>query len=354
MRRIFFSVVLCVLSACADGVSEFPVTAEDQAALSEDVTIVTLTPQNAQSLNRPAHRRAVSHIPGPVTWKYLVGRGDILSVIVFDHPELTLPGGTDRGAADMGFRVQSDGTFFYPFVGQVQAAGLAPEDIRADLIIRLAEFIADPQLEVRVAAFNSQAINVTGAVGLPKRLPITTVPMTLVDAVNAAGGLAADADPARVTIQRNGQTYHVDFDGFLTRGIAANNPVLGSGDVVFVPARIPQEVFVLGEVGQPTSIDLDGQTVSLTEVLARQGGLDTERADARGVFVFRRAAGTTTVFQLSVTSPTGYLTGRDFHLAAGDVVYVTRSPRQRWNDTIYGLLPSITAVDTTNTTLGAL
>ncbi|MFO8124906.1 polysaccharide biosynthesis/export family protein [Yoonia sp.] len=340
--------------ACTDGASNFPVTSQEQAALDENVSLVRLDEGNIGAFNRVVTPTQVARLPGPAKWNYTVGSGDILSVLVFNHPELTMPAGPQRSAAETGFRVQSDGTFFYPFVGQVQAAGLAPEQIRANLMVGLAEYIANPQLEVRVAAFNSQAINITGAVVAPQRLALTTVPLTLIDAVNAAGGLDPEADPERVTVQRNGRSYRVDLEGFLERGLVSNNPMLGSGDVVYVPARAAQEVFILGEVGQPAGIDLAGEDLSLTQALARQGGLDELRADARGVFVFRGDNANMTVFQLSVTSPTGFLLGTRFNLEPGDVVYVTRSPRQRWNDTILGLLPTVGAVNTTNTTVDRL
>jgi len=361
--RFLISLILGLgLSACADGASEFPVTLSGQEALGENVTLINLNEENIAVFRQGvSFRREIlqaltetESLPGPARWNYLVAPGDILSVLVYNHPELTMPAGPERSATETGFRVQSDGTFFYPFVGQVQAAGLAPEKIRANLMVDLADYIANPQLEVRVAAFNSQAINITGAVATPQRLPVTTVPMTLLDAVNAAGGLDPEADPERIRIQRNGSAYSVDFYSFLERGRAVNNPMLGSGDMVYVPKRGSQEVFILGEVGRAAGIDLAGEELSLTQALARQGGLDEARADARGVFVFRGDAQRMTVFQLNVESPTGYLLGTHFYLAPGDVIYVTRSPRQRWNDTIVGLLPIVGAVSTTNSAAGEL
>lgn len=352
MRSIVFAILIMIgVAACDTGATGFPVSPDEQAELPSEIVVVRLDASNVGNFNKALERRPISNLPGPTRWNYRVGIGDILTVLVFNHPELTLPAGSERSAADNGFRVQADGTFFYPFVGQVQALGLAPEEIRADLTSRLAEFIADPQLEVRVAEFNSQLISVTGAVQGPRRLPLTTVPTTLVDAINLAGGLSPEADSGRVTIQRNQRTYQIDLKGFLERGIVSNNPLLGAGDVVFVPIMETEEVFLLGEVGRPSTVDLAGETVSLTQALARQGGLDEIRADSRGVFVFRRGVTGMTVYQLSVESPTGYLLGTEFHLAAGDVVYVTRSPIQRWNDTIARLLPSVAAVNTTNTTL---
>ncbi|NBB79859.1 MAG: sugar ABC transporter substrate-binding protein [Verrucomicrobia bacterium] len=354
IRSVTLLVVGLGLSACSDGVSDFPVRPASQADLDEDVTIIRLDESNIDSFDIADTVAQQTTLPGNGGWTYTVGPGDILSILVFNHPELTMPAGPERSAAETGFRVQSDGTFFYPFVGQVKAEGRAPEEIRAELMEDLAEYITDPQIEVRIAAFNSKAASVTGAVATPQRQPLTTIPLRLVDAVNAAGGLTPEADAGRVRVQRNGRTYMVNLESFLEHGARAGNPILRPDDVVFVPKRLPEEVFLFGEVSKPASIDLAGDDLTLTQALAQQGGLDKVRADARGVFVFREDRGGTTVFQLQVSSPEGFLLGTKFKLAPGDVIYVTRSPLQRWNDTISRLLPSVGAVRTIDSTADGL
>jgi polysaccharide export outer membrane protein len=164
------------------------------------------------------------------------------------------------------------------------------------------------------------------------------------EAVNAAGGLTEDADPGRITIQRNGYIARVDLTGFLERGYRQNNPVLRNGDIVNVPPRRTLEAFLLGEISKPSTVDLSKEPVTLTQALTRQGGLREARADARGVFVFRAAPATTYVYQLETSSPAGLLLGTRFMLEPGDVVYVTRSPLQKWNDTITRILPTVNAV----------
>ena len=346
MRLVpFLLCALVALSACTDGFVSFPVTKDAQESLGDDVEIIRLDASNIASFSSPAQGHQTSNMPTGQNWDYKVGVGDILSVIVFDHPELTVPAGPQRSAEESGFRVQSDGTFFYPFIGQVQALGRAPEDIRADVTQRLAEFIPSPQIEIRVAAFNSQSVVVSGEVAAPNRLPLTTVPLTLIEAVTAAGGLTDAADGRHIGIQRGGTRYSVDLDGYLDSGISQNNPVLRAGDVVNVPRRKASEAYLLGQVQRPDVIDLSAEPVTLTQALTRQGGLDETRADARGVFVFRnRKAGVITVFQLETSDPTGMLLGTSFVLEPSDVIYIVRSPLQKWNDAISGLLPTVRAV----------
>lgn len=333
-----------VLAACDAGHVKFPVTPDAQRSLPPEIRLVSLDAANIESFDVPADRPAATSLPQVGDWDYRIGVGDVLSIIVFDHPELTLPAGPQRTAAESGFRVQADGTFNYPFVGDVSARGLAPEAVREELRSRLSAFIPEPQIDVRIAAFNSQSVTVSGEVSTPDRLALTAVPLRLLDAIVAAGGLTDNADPSDISVIRKGVPYRVDLRGFLVAGLSGNNPILRDGDVVTVPRRLASEAFLLGQVGRPATIDLSQEPVTLTQALARQGGLLERRADARGVFVFRGASAATgmTVFQLDASSPAALLLGTRFLLQPGDVVYVTRAPLSRWNDVISDLLPSIT------------
>ncbi len=117
-------------------------------------------------------------------YEYRVGPQDVLNVIVWDHPELTIPTGGQRPAEEDGHRVSSKGTIFYPYVGVVDVAGQTIEQIREILTKRLSKYIRKPQLDVRVVGFNSQKVQVAGAVEKPDSYPITDVALMLSDVVN--------------------------------------------------------------------------------------------------------------------------------------------------------------------------
>ena len=343
-RSVLLAPALALAACSSEGFTSFPVVAEDQRNLPDNIQIVRLNETNINSFGAPPPRYGRSTLPPNGRWDYRVGVNDILSIIVFDHPELTLPAGPQRSAEESGFRVQADGTFFYPFIGQVRAADRAPEQIRAEMSRRLAQFIPNPQIEVRVAAYNSQSVMVTGEVRKPTRLPLTTIPVTLMEAIGAAEGFTEHADPQRVTIQREGRLHTVDLQGLLRGGVRQNNPLLRSRDIIHVPRLTPQQAFLLGEVQRPDVIELSRDPVNLTQAVTRQGGLQLQRADARGVFVFRETTPRTSVFQLDTSSPTGWILGTRFALAPNDIVYVVRSPAQSWNDVVMAIMPTITAL----------
>ena len=91
----------------------------------------------------------------------------MLQIIVWDHPELTIPAGQFRDAETSGQQVGEDGYLFYPYVGMVKAAGMNVAALRDTLTERLSKYIQNPQLDVRVVGFRSKRVYVVGEVNSP-------------------------------------------------------------------------------------------------------------------------------------------------------------------------------------------
>lgn len=338
-----------LLGACVPvSQTDFPVGLDAQAELPENISIIRLSPENIKSYG---HSKSVvqggARLPSSAdNWQYLVGVGDILSITVWDHPELTLPAGPERSQVESGSTVMADGMIFYPYIKEVRAAGRSVGAIQQELTQKLTEYIPDPQIEVKVAAFNSQKIVVTGEVVRPGTQKITNLPISLIEAVNGAGGLAPLADSRQVTVQRDGKSYHVDLWSFLSNGNARNNPVLRGGDIVNLPAQENNVAYILGQITQPGSVDLGLNGVNLTEAITLQGGLSEDTADAQGIFVFRnkaRVAGFD-VFQLDATTPLAFVLATGFTLHPQDVVYIVSDPAAKWNAVIATLVPTLGAI----------
>lgn len=341
--------VLISLSACDVAQSVFPVREDgprkEIEELETSVEIVQLTAQNIANYDRPRKiGKGHTTLKSAGGWTYRVGPGDILDIVVWDHPELTMPAGERRTPEESGIKVQPDGTFFYPFVGQIPAKGLTPATIRKNLTLKLTEFIPDPQIEVRVVGYQSQSVSVTGEVNTPSRLPLTDVPLTLLESIDAAGGLTEEADASGVTVRRGGTIYAVDLEAFLKHGSSGNNPMMLHGDVVNIPELEVAEAYLLGQLVKPATVDLSRDDITLTQAITRVGGLHEDQADARGIFVFRDTTEGITVYQLDASNPAAFLLGTRFTIRPGDVVYVTTAPLSRWNRVINNLLPSLLSV----------
>ncbi len=280
--------------------------------------------------------------------QYRVGPRDILTITVWGHPELTIPAGEFRTAESAGNVVGEDGTFFYPFAGVVHAAGRTVEEIRDELIRKLSKFIEEVQLDVRVASYRSQRAYIVGEVTQPGIQLVQDIPLTVLEAINRAGGVTPIADLRNITLTRDDKTYSINLLSLYEGGDTSQNVLLQHGDVLNVPDNQLNKVFVLGETTlgrgfgvRPRSLIMNKARMTLTEALSDGGGIDQLTADAARVFVFRSALGKSEIFHLNAKSPDAFILADRFPMQPRDVVFVDRAPGIRWNQIIGQIQPTV-------------
>ncbi|MCP5333479.1 MAG: polysaccharide biosynthesis/export family protein [Pseudomonadales bacterium] len=304
---------------------------------------------------------------------YAVGPGDVLEVSIWEAPPAALFGAaavdprmgmtSTRASALPEQMVAADGSINVPFAGAVPVAGKSPQQIEREISRRLAGKANQPQVMVRVIRNATSNVTVVGEVAQSVRMPLTAMGERLLDAIAAAGGVRQPVNKVTVQLTRGSTVYAMP----LARVIESpqENVPLRAGDVVTVHFQ-PLSFTVLGATGKNEEINFEAQGISLAQALARAGGMQDARADARGVFLFRFedpalfADGQTgprtpdgrvpVVYRLDMKNPASFLVAQNFPVHNRDVMYVANAPGAE----LQKFLNMLTSVVFTATSLGNL
>ncbi|ATF89895.1 polysaccharide biosynthesis/export family protein [Burkholderia gladioli] len=364
--RLVLILPLCAwLGACgvAPGMSmqqpvsiplESGTTPDHRAALPIPVTNIDLSLiRRMHEMERNGRGLAPDIVASPEA--YTIGRGDVLQITVWDHPELALAQGASPQAAPRtadappGFVVDQDGTLQFPFAGRFPVAGSTVEQVQAQLARRLDKTFNDPQVTVRIASFRAKQVYIEGEVHTPGSQALNDIPMTIYDAIGRAGGFSSTADQSRIVLVRDGIERRVDLVEMAEQGRNPSKIVLRNGDLVRVLSRDDSGVFVMGEVNKPvTALPMRDGRLTLSDAIAQAGSLNANTADAAQLYVVRGMQGEhLQVFHLDAHSPVAMVLANQFQLKPKDIVYVDGNALVRFSRVLSLLLPAINAGLTT-------
>jgi polysaccharide export outer membrane protein len=321
------------------------------------VKLVPITPDLLQTQQANAAPDSASTLPATLLEyrpeAYRIGPGDTLHITVWDHPELTSPGGQQQQTAANERLVRPDGTLYFPYAGVLKVAGMTIEQARQAITSGLSNSIRAPLVDVSVTGYGSQRVVLEGAFVKAGAQPVTTVPLTLGEAIGAAGGVQSkDAALSNVVFTRQDQVYHLDLSPSHEGEMLARKIYLRPGDRVFVPFNFNQEVYVMGEVLRPQALRFNTSHLTLTQALGQAGGLN-EVTSKGMVYVVRGALHKQdsnqrpTVYELDAKSPAAFALADSFLVRPGDVVFASAAGITRWNRFTSQLLPLTSALSAT-------
>ena len=348
---LLFSVLL---AGCASGIqfrSQQNASVDEPPPPTEMITEQLIAAERQQYRVRANEDLDRLLVPNPPP--YVIGSGDILAIIVWDHPELTgglvtaanadpaiaAAAAANANAAPQGFVVDHLGRIQFPLAGLLSVEGLTEEQARTLLTTRLARYLANPNVTLRVQAYRSKRVYIDGEVKSPGLQAINDIPMTLVEAINRAGGLLPTADQSRIELERGKSHYAINLRDLVQKNINPGLVMLAPGDVVRVHSRDESKVFVSGEVVTPKALTMHDGRLTLNEALGESGGISPLSGDARQVYVVRKAAERTRVFQLDARVAGSLAMAEAFELQPKDIVYVAATPLANWNRNLSLLFP---------------
>lgn len=287
---------------------------------------------------------AQSHPP-----RYVVGAGDVIEVsiwesppaMLFGSPSMTLSAGpsVSRVTTFPEQMVDSEGTINIPFAGHVLVAGHNPQWIEDEIAKRLEGKANQPQVLVRVTHNATSNVTVVGDVASSTRMPLTPKGELLLDALAAAGGVKQPVNKMTLQITRGDTVQSLPLEMIIRD--PKQNVELQPGDLITALYQ-SLSFTVLGATGKNSEINFESQGISLAQALARAGGLDDSRADARAVFIFRfedksaldwKSPLMTTpegkvpvIYQVDLKDPATFFVAQSFPIEDKDVLYVSNAP----------------------------
>jgi polysaccharide biosynthesis/export protein len=363
MKKNFLAVCIpavLMLSGCGtfpdwiptSGASRQQVLEQHDSGRVEGIQVVDVNDQLARKLADAKRLGQFSTTFASTTGNnYEIGPGDVIEVTIWETPPAMLFGSTAQvslpslgsgGASSVTLPTQmvaADGTITIPFAGRVSVAGRTTQQIEASIVSHLKGKANQPQVLVRVAKNNASNVTIVGEVNTSAMMPLTPKGERLLDAFAFAGGFKQPVSHMAVQLSRGNTTATMPLDAVIRD--PKQNVLLEPGDVVTALFQ-PLTFSVLGATGKNDEIPFEAQGISLAQALARSGGLNDGRADARGIFVFRfedaKLVNNTdpsikasngkvpVVYEINLRDPAAFFVTQNFPIQNHDVIYVTNSP----------------------------
>ena len=207
--------ISCAVVSLASGQTPFRADPDSGASANTAPTRVASPAANFQDAQQNPH-------------EYRIGSGDVLGVEVWKEPDASNPT----------LAVRPDGRISLPMLGEMNVAGLTPNELERQLTAKFGELIRGARVTVSIKEINSQKIYLIGEV--KKEGPVSMkAPMTVLQALAEAGGVTDFAKRHKIYILRIDQGKReilpFDYAAVLQGQKIAQNILLYPGDTVIVP-----------------------------------------------------------------------------------------------------------------------
>jgi len=307
--------------------------------------------QNPPETANPQTARPIRDLPQDnIRPNYVLGANDQILVRAPNADEIN----------EKPFRIDADGNVNMPLIGRLHVSGMTVQELEADLVQKLREYIRDPQVIVSVVQFRSEPVFFVGAFKSPGIYPLQGR-RTLVEMLTAIGGLQPNAS-RHIKITRRAEYGTIPLPGAIEdpeKKISTVEISMGSlrenvnpaEDILLQPYDVvsverAEQIYLSGEVTRSNAIELgERDSISILQALTLAGGFTRDAAKGK-VRILRPVLNTNRRYSIEVDLQRVF-DGKDndVPLLPNDVVYVPRSyTRQFWQTAGQVLLPLIPSI----------
>jgi len=163
---------------------------------------------------------------GPISSEeYRLGAGDKLRIEVYRDAQLS-----------QSVQIRPDGKITMPLLGDLDATGRTPIELRDSITTQLKEYMTNPVVTVIVVEASGAVAYVMGEVNHPGAVNLQGGQLTVLQALAIAGGLKDFANTKNIRILRRSSTGVQPIAFNYKNAISGSTPVyLRPGDTVVVP-----------------------------------------------------------------------------------------------------------------------
>lgn len=154
--------------------------------------------------------------------KYVLGVEDVIFVRTWREPDFTVT-----------VAVRPDGKITMPLVGEVQASGFTPQQLKTDLKEKLGKFVNNPEIDIFVIDVRSKKYYIDGEVNRSGSFPLIT-PTKVLEALSLAGGFKEFANKKKIKVLRGDKTFKFNYVEVSKGKHLEQNIFLENGDHIIV------------------------------------------------------------------------------------------------------------------------
>jgi polysaccharide export outer membrane protein len=262
---------------------------------------------------------------------YTLGYGDVINISLTDIEDI-------NGS----YTISPDGSVTIPYVGQVVIEDQTKEEAQQFINDVLKNFYQEPETIVKIEAYNSSYVYLTGAIARPMSILLSEQPLKLLDSLMKAGYVKDQKTYNKKALLRRGDAvYDIDLYKLLNLNKMELNFYLRKDDVLHIQESDVDQAYAFGEFSRPGPISVY-KDLTLTELLATQG-INQATAKQKAIYVLREDVNKflhVDIYEIDIRNPGALVAANNFYILPNDIVFIPSTRLVEWNKIITLLTPS--------------
>jgi len=265
------------------------------------------------------------------TYYYTLGYGDIINIALTDIEDI-----------DGSYTISPDGSVTIPYIGQVVVKDKTKEEAQEFINNVLKDLYQEPETIVKIEAYNSSYVYLTGSVNRPQSILLSEQPLKLLDSLMRAGYVKDQKSYNKKALLRRGdEVYDINLYQLLELNKTELNIYLRKEDVLHIRESDVDQAYAFGAFTRPGPVAVY-KDLTLTELFSKQG-INQSTAKTKAIYVLREDVKKflhVNIYEIDLRNPGALVAANNFYILPNDIVYIPSTKLVEWNKVISLLTPS--------------